>query len=253
MPDNSSSDPTTRNRVAEPRPRAVPSSSPCRACKVSDLGEWLALDEEELAAVTEIRSTVELDRHQSLFIEGDPAQNLFTVMDGVMGIYKLLPDGRRQITGFLYPGDFLGLPDGEAYAYSAEAVCDVALCRYPRDKLIALFKRFPNMEHRLLAFERHELAAAQDQVMLLGRKTARERVASFLVTMSERAAQRGQPDNPISLPMTRADIADYLGLTTETVSRTVTIFKREGVITTLQNGEIDIAERERLREIAERD
>jgi CRP/FNR family transcriptional regulator len=213
----------------------------------------LALDEEELAAVTEIRSAVELDRHQSLFIEGDPAQHLFTVTDGVMRIYKLLPDGRRQITGFLYPGDFLGLPDNEAYAYSAEALCDVALCRYPRDKLVALLKRFPKMEHRLLAFERHELAAAQDQVMLLGRKTARERVASFLVTMSERAAQRGQPDNTISLPMTRNEVGDYLGLTTETVSRTVSHLKREGIIITLQHGDIEITERERLREIAEGD
>jgi CRP/FNR family transcriptional regulator len=213
----------------------------------------LALDEEELAAVTEIRSAVELDRHQFLFIEGDPAQHLFTVMDGVMGIYKLLPDGRRQIIGFLYPGDLLGLPDDEAYAYSAEAACDVALCRYPRDKLVALFKRFPKMEHRLLAFANHELAAAQDQVMLLGRKTARERVASFLITLSERAVQRGQPDNPAWLPMTRNDVGDYLGLSTETVSRTLSHLKREGIIITLQHGDIEITERERLREIAEGD
>lgn len=245
------SDARTTNPKAQTKLGVAPSSSPYSACKVRDLRECLALEEEELAAVTEIRSSVELQRHQSLFNEGDPAQHLFTVTDGVMRIYKFLPDGRRQITGFLYPGDFLGLLVDEAYTYSAEAVCHVVLCRYPRDKLTALLRRFPKMEHRLLTFACHELAAAQHQVMLLVRKTAQERIASFLIMISERAARLGHPDNPVSLPMTRADVADYLGLTPETVSRIVTRLGHEGVIATLEGGNIEITEREKLREIVE--
>lgn len=173
-----------------------------------------------------------------------------------MKIYKLLGDGRRQVTGFLFAGDFLGLIHNEAYAYSAEALAPTKLCRFPRRKLEALLDEMPNLEQRLLVMASHELAAAQDQMMLLGRKSARERVVSFILMLSNSAARRGaarrgRPGDPVLLPMSRSDIADYLGLTVETVSRTFTRLKKQGLIELLDEKRIRLAKRQALREIAD--
>ena len=170
---------------------------------------------------------------------------------GTVKVYKLLGDGRRQITGFLFSGDFLGLTHNEAYAYSAEALAPTRLCRFRRRRLEALLVEIPHLEQRLLAMASHELAAAQDQMMLLGRKSARERVVSFILMLSDSATRHGRPGDPVFLPMSRSDIADYLGLTTETVSRTVTLLKKQGLIELLDDKQIRLSRTSALREIAE--
>jgi len=197
-----------------------------------------------------IMTTLELEPHKTIFDESEPAQHVFTVREGAVKIYKLLPDGRRQITGFLFPGDFLGLTHNESYAYSAEAVTQTTLCRFPRRKLEALLEEMPRLEQRLLGMASHELAAAQDQMMLLGRKSARERVVSFLLALSNALVRHGQPGNPILLPMNRTDMADYLGLTIETVSRTVTQLKADGLIQLQDEKRVSLVKPEALREIA---
>ncbi len=241
----------TSRSVPEPIPRIAPLSSPCSACSVRQLTICAALEEQELAEISAILSRLELEPGDPLFFEGEPAQHLFNVTTGAVKIYKLLADGRRQMTGFLFPGDFLGLANDETYAYSATAMTKTWVCRFPRSKLEALLKRFPKMEQRLFAKASHELAVAQEQMLLLGRKTAREKIASFLFMLSGRAVRRGQMDNPVSVPMTRADIGDYLGLTTETVSRTFTQLRKSGIITLLPDGKVQLNGRERLEEIAE--
>jgi CRP/FNR family transcriptional regulator len=143
---------------------------------------------------------------------------------------KALPDGRRQITGFLYPGDFLGIAVHKAYVYSAEAITVVALCRFSRAQLRALFDDFPKLEIHLLSLSANELATAQDQMLLLGRKSAKERVASFLLMLAQRAESHGETGRLLDLPMNRMDIADYLGLSMETVSRTFSTFREEELI-----------------------
>ena len=125
------------------------------------------------------------------------------------------------------------------------------LCRFPRRKLERLLERYPKMEHRLLGMVSHELAVAQEQMLLLGRKTAREKIASFLLMLSRRSVQRGQNGNPVAVPMSRNDIGDYLGLTTETVSRTFTQLKQGGSISLLPGGKVELADRARLEDIAE--
>jgi CRP/FNR family transcriptional regulator len=145
----------------------------------------------------------------------------------MLGLYKLLADGRRQVVGFLVPGDFLGLAFGRTYVHTAEAITPVAACRFPRARFMGLLEEFPALERDILSRTSNELAAAQRQMLLLGRKTARERLASFLVDLAERSDADG---GPLELPMGRADIADHLGLTIETVSRTFTGLRREGVI-----------------------
>jgi len=209
------------------------------------------LNDEELPRLLAIFSAIEFDPHQPIIDEGEAADYLFNVTDGAVKLYKLLPDGRRQITGFLFAGDFLGIAMNEKYAYSAEALGRVSLCRFPRRKLEALLDEFPKLEKRLLGMASNELVQAQDQILLLGRKTAQEKIVSFLLNLSDRVVRRGGDPSPISLPMGRSDIADYLGLTTETVSRTITHLKRDGLIRLLQGGRVDLPDLAALRVLAD--
>lgn len=236
-------------RPAEPRARG--GTSPCHACTVRHLTFCQPLDDEELQQLSAIVAAVELVPGDPLFDESEPATHLFNVTAGTMKVYKLLPDGRRQITGFLFAGDFLGLARAETYAYSAEAVTHAALCRFPRKKLEDLLARYPKLESRLLGLASNELAAAQEQMLLLGRKSAKEKIVSFLLDLAERAARRGQSGNPIAVPMSRNDIGDYLGLTTETVSRTFTQLKTTGLIGLMPGGRVDLRDLVALRNMAE--
>ena len=209
------------------------------------------LTDQELPRLIAILTHVLVEAHQPIIDEGEPADYLFNVTGGAVKLYKLLPDGRRQITGFLFEGDFLGIAMNDRYNYSAEAVGRVTLCRFPRRKLESLLDEFPKLEKRLLGMASNELVQAQDQMLLLGRKTAREKIVSFLLSLSERAVKRGSGPSPIALPMGRADIADYLGLTTETVSRTITQLKRNGAVRLLPGGQIELPDTSALHELAE--
>jgi len=239
------------NFLPTPASRSGGIQSPCAACNVRHLTLCAALDDQEVADMSAIVSSVELGPGEPLFDEAEPAKSVFNVTAGAVKIYKLLPDGRRQMTGFLFPGDFLGLANEKTYAYSAEAVTFSTLCRFPRKQFEALLRQYPRMERRLLSMASHELAVAQEQMLLLGRKTAREKVASFLLMLSRRAVQRGQKANPISVPMSRNDIGDYLGLTTETVSRTFTLLKQAGSIALLGNGKVELSDRADLEVISD--
>ncbi|WP_114395796.1 Crp/Fnr family transcriptional regulator [Oleisolibacter albus] len=225
--------------------------NPCGACPVRSLTVCAALEAEELRRLAEILQTVRYEAGHTLFAEGDKADTLYNVTAGTMKLYKLLPDGRRQITGFLLPGDFMGLSVNEVYAYSAEAVTPVTLCRFPRKRMEALLEEFPKMQRRLFSMASNELAAAQDQMLLLGRKTAKEKICSFLLMLSQRAQRRGHKENPVHVPMSRADIADYLGLTTETVSRTFTQLKTSRVISLLEGSKVQIHDMDDLLDQAE--
>ncbi len=234
-----------------PASETVDHVSPCAACAVRDMAFCGVLDEQEMPQLLSILQTAKVDPHGPIIDEGEPADYLFNLTQGAVKLYKLLPDGRRQITGFLFEGDFLGIAMNEKYAYSAEAVGTVSLCRFSRRKLEALLDEFPKLEKRLLGMASNELVQAQDQILLLGRKTAQEKIVSFLLNLSGRAVKRGAPPSPILLPMGRADIADYLGLTTETVSRTITNLKRDGHIRLLQGGKVELPDIEALQELAE--
>lgn len=183
---------------------------------------------------------------ETLFSEGDDADGIYEVVSGMLRLYKLLPDGRRQITGFLGAGQILGLAPEGSHVYSAEAINDVTLCRYPRVGFDRLIDEVPGLARRLLAVTSHELRAAQDQMLLLGRKAAAEKVASFLLLMAD---QQGS-DIEVAVPMARSDIADYLGLTTETVSRTFTKLKNDGLISLPTPNRVEIRDRDHLEDFA---
>ena len=227
-------------------------SRECRRCEVRHLAFCGALDPQYLDEIQAIMHTKTLAPGDHAINEGDEAVSVFNVVSGCIKLYKLLPDGRCQITGFLLPGDFCGIETEGTYAYSAAAVEPTEICSMPRKKLDAVFARRPELQRRLLAIVSHELSVAQEQMLLLGRKTATERVAAFLISLSERGKRIGWPADPIHLPMTRADIADYLGLTIETVSRTMTSLRKDGLIRLHGATEVTVPVRERLAETRHR-
>ncbi len=224
----------------------------CGACEIRGLSFCAALKGDELGSLQAIVRQTRLAPGQLVFHQGDEAVDVFNVVSGVLKLYMLLPDGRRQITGFLFPGNFLGIASGGYYSYSAEAVTEVTLCRFARRQLYPLFERFPKLEHQLLSIATDELTAAQDQMLLLGRKTASERLASFLLGLGQRIhPEGGADDNVVPLPMNRIDVADYLGLTIETVSRALGRLKKAGLIEVPEPHRIAILRRDKLEALAE--
>lgn len=234
-------------------PHPGDSGNICRDCAARLLSICDGQPEAQLDRLAAITTTLSLSPHATFLNEGDPAAHMFNVTSGTVKTYKLMPDGRRQIVGFLMAGDFLGLALNGAYAYSAETVTPVSLCRFPRKQLELLFDEFPTLERKLRERASNELAAAQDLMLLLGRKTARERLATFLLLLSRRLARIGLPANPITLPMSRAEIADYLGLTTETVSRALTQLKQDGIVSLHGNTAVQIEHPDQLLHLAEGD
>jgi CRP/FNR family transcriptional regulator len=234
------------------RSRAEPGlPDPCRLCAVRALSVCSALHQDEMAGLATIVGQSRFGHGATIMIEGDPADHLFNIIQGTVKIYRLLPDGRRQITGFLMGGDFLGLALNDANPYSAEAVGPVTLCRMPRRRFEQLIDQFPHLERRMLVNASNELFAAQEQMLLLGRKSAREKLATFLLAMARRAAARGRPDDVLHLAMSRTDIGDYLGLTIETVSRTFTQLRGDGIVALHSASQVEIIDREALEAAAE--
>ncbi len=187
-----------------------------------------------------------------LIVEEDATvRQVANVLSGTIKLFKLLPDGRQQITGFLFAGDFLGPMLSGEYATFAEAVNRVELCLFDQDRLRERMDAWPHLERRLFEDATATLDRALDWMLLLGRKTASERVASFFVMLADRVGTQQDGSAVIDVPMSRSDIADYLGLTMETVSRQISALKRAGVIRALSQHMIEVLDLPALRRIAE--
>lgn len=230
----------------------LPATHPCFACAVRDEAVCGVLECDELAKLRRQGSSLRLNRGQPLFHEGNPASRVFTLTRGTLKLYKLLPDGRRQVTGFMHPGDFLGITVEDDYAFTAEALEQAQLCAFPHTRFDDFTEEHAEMERELYRLAAHELAAAQQQMVLLGRKTAGERLASFFL-MLVRRTERGDaaPARFVDLPMSRSDIADYLGLTKETVSRVLAQLKNKRLIRLEALDRIEILDRAGLELAAE--
>lgn len=183
----------------------------------------------------------------TIFWEGDKATHVFEVARGTTRALRLLSDGRRIIVGFLHQGDLLGVAFKDQYIYTVEAVTKIELRRFPRYRFEAEIARRPELREILFSRLCDEMAAAQDQTVLLSRRSADEKVASFLLTMANRCIGKYMV---VDLPMTRQDIADYLGMTIETVSRTTTKFASSGIVANADRHMITILRMEALRSIA---
>jgi CRP/FNR family transcriptional regulator len=223
----------------------------CMKCDARADSVCNAIGEADLARLSAVAVLTDVPPGTTFIEEGQPAEDFYNITAGTVRLYKLLPDGRRQITGFAAAGVFLGLAVSATYAFSAEAIDKVRYCRFPRRKLQALLDDFPAMEKRLLQTASNELVAAQEQMLLLGRKTARERLASFLFAQHTHTSPCMPGRDEITLAMTRNDIADYLGLTIETVSRTFTRLRKENLIAVPNTSTVVIIDAKGLANLAE--
>jgi len=192
-----------------------------------------------------------LDSHEHLFMSGDKRTHIYQVLEGVVGVYQMLSDGRRQIVSFCYPGDLIGVVDQENSLQHAEALCKSRVRCIPVKTIETLISSEPGFGQALLATVASELAETRDQLLSLGRKSAAEKLATFLLRISHRNAKVGENETQLYLPMTRAEIGDYLGLTIETVSRNMTRLRVAGVIRLESKSKVQILDREKLEELAD--
>jgi CRP/FNR family transcriptional regulator len=228
---------------------AVPEE--CAQCAVREIAVCTALSAPELERLRGIAVTKVYEPSTTLFAADEPATMVGTVVSGTIKCFKLLADGRQQIVGFLFPGDFVGSPTQETNHGFAEALTQVELCLFPFPAIQRLIREMPNLERRLLTLANEDLDLAREWMLLLGRKTARERLATFLLLLAQKAKARGIAEGPIDLPMNRSEIADYLGLSLETVSRQFSKLKSSGHIRIEHNSEVTIRNLDGLTEIAE--
>lgn len=202
---------------------------------------------ETLVGFEGIGSRRSFARHEEIFAEGDPGDCWYKVIAGTVRLCKLLADGRRYIAEFYFGGDCFGLENVPERLFSAEAVGEVIVMRYPRRATERLIDENPGLARCLRDMTLRDLANAQIRMLMLGRMSAPERVATFLLDMFERR----DAGRALDLPMSRNDIADYLGLTIETVCRVMSAFKRGGAIDIPNPHRIELRNRAALAAIGE--
>lgn len=206
----------------------------CDTCAIRHASLCGALSRDEIAELNAIVVRTKLSPGQLHVIEGEQARDFVNVTSGTAKLVRGAEDGRTQIVGLLFPSDFVG-GAGNAHSeldfHSIEAVTELELCVFPRDRFDALLEKYPMIEHRILSKALNDLHQAREWMVLLGRKTAQEKVASFLLYVAEKMRNEGCKEaDSFNLPLGRVEIADYIGLTIETVSRHITKLKKDGVL-----------------------
>jgi len=169
-------------------------------------------------------------RGQTVCRDGDPAMNVFKIVAGIVRVAKILSDGSRVITGFFYPEEIFGLSADEHYLGDAEAIGDVKLRRLNRNRFQQAVDSSEQLRPQFVNWLCREMASAQARTVLLARKNAEERICDLLLALAQRAGNEHGPATEIEIPISRVDMADYLGLTIETVSRTMTNLIKRGII-----------------------
>lgn len=227
----------------------------CDHCPVRHQAVCGAMDDVQIQKLSLIAHRKKVSAGQTIISDAEPVDFFANVISGAVKLTKTLPDGRQQIVGLLFAPDFLGRAYSKSNPYSAEAATDVEICTFPNTAFERLAGEYPGLQHRLFQHTLDELDAARDWMLLLGRKTAEEKVASFLYMLARRSLLTGcgQQKAEIStfeLPLTRADMADFLGLTIETVSRQLTRLKTAHVIRLSSNRLIMVPDVARLASVA---
>ncbi|MEM7461469.1 MAG: Crp/Fnr family transcriptional regulator [Pseudomonadota bacterium] len=205
----------------------------CKSCEARHKGICGALSPEQLTFLNKHTTKSVVEKEHELFANGNDIDRYSNILSGVVKLTKLMADGRQQIVGLQFAPDFLGRPFKQQADLSAEAATNVRVCSFPKSVLEEIIRQSPEMEHRLYEQSLKELDEAREWMLTLGRKTASEKVASFLYMISENIdPEQQETSEPIrfELPLKRADIADFLGLTIETVSRQLTKLRKAGII-----------------------
>jgi CRP/FNR family transcriptional regulator len=223
--------------------------SACDTCVVRNRAICAALDAQELGMLNTIGRRRNLAPGESLIWEGEDSILVANVIEGVLKLSTGTEDGREQIVGVVYPSDFIGRPFGSTTGHGVTALTEARVCVFSRRDFDAFAREHPALEHKLLQRTLGELDRTRRWMLLLGRKSAGERLASFLLEMSERLVEQGcegthdQPLTRFSLPFSRQQVADVLGLTIETVSRQFTRLKADGVVDLPSRREVVILDR----------
>jgi CRP/FNR family transcriptional regulator, anaerobic regulatory protein len=226
----------------------------CRSCEARHKGICGALDAGQLLALSRHTRKSGFAAESEISSDGDEVRRHANILSGVVKLSKLTADGRQQIVGLQFAPDFLGRPFARVGNLSAEAATDVRLCSFPASVLEELIRQSPELEHRLHQQTLKELDEARDWMMTLGRKTAAEKVASFLhliATHYDPEAENSAGTTTFDIPLKRADIADFLGLTIETVSRQITKLRQAGVINVTNNRTVHVLNMSQLKAMTE--
>jgi len=205
----------------------------CQSCSLHELCLPLGLDGVDLDQLDNIiRRSHPMKKNQMLFHQGDPFQSVYAVRSGSVKTFTVADDGSEQITGFHLPGELVGLDaiSEEIHPCTAKALETTSYCEIPFTQLEALSGKIPGLQRQLLKIMSKEISHDANLLMLLGKKTAEERLASLLLSLSSRLKNRGFSETEFNLSMSRNDIANYLGLAVETVSRLFTRFMDQGLI-----------------------
>lgn len=208
--------------------------SGCSECPIRHKALCSRCEPDELVLLEDMKSYKTYPAGTTILWTGDQMEFMSTVVTGVASLSQTMEDGRRQMVGLLLPSDFIGHPNRDISQFDVVAATDVTLCRFRRKQFRELLIESPNIVGRLLEMALDELDAAREWMLLLGRKTAREKIASLLAIVAQREAalrlQEAAGQTQFELHLTREAMADYLGLTLETVSRQMSALKREGTI-----------------------
>lgn len=222
----------------------------CRSCEARHGGVCGALSAEQLLELSKHSTRKRLDAGTEVVGQGEETCSCSNIMRGVVKLTRMMPDGRQQIVGLQFAPDFLGRPFATESPHSAETATETEICTFPRQMLERLVARSPDLEHRLHQQTLKELDEARDWMLTLGRKNAQEKVASFLHLIATHYDPETVEGTSFDLPLSRADVADFLGLTIETVSRQFTKLRKEGVIQIENNRHVTVPDVERLQQIA---
>jgi CRP/FNR family transcriptional regulator len=230
--------------------RADP-ATPCSVCGAKQFNVCQPLEPQRQAEMLSIATRLSWGRREALFAAGEPARHVYNVTEGMVSLSRSLADGRRQIFGFVLPGDFIGLESTTRYTFDAESLTEVKACRFERASFDRFMGENVDVALRMVSIASNDLAQASQHEVLLGRKTAVERVATFLLDLKRRAGTRRIKTEPLALPMTRTEIADYTGLTIETVSRVFGRLRSEAVIELSGSSAVRVLQEARLMALAE--
>ncbi|WP_221798248.1 fumarate/nitrate reduction transcriptional regulator Fnr [Oceanobacter mangrovi] len=224
----------------------------CQTCSLNALCLPLSLSDTDMERLDDIiRRGRPIQKGQLLFQQGDEFQSVFAVRTGALKTYTLASNGEEQITGFHLASELIGLAgyDGGDYPLTAKALETTTVCEIPLHQLENLTDELPDLRKQLMRTMGSEIRHDQNMMLLLSKKNAEERVASFLLDISNRYARRGFSATHFRLPMSRVDISNYLGLAVETISRVFTRFQKSGLIET-QGKEVMISDLDALLEMA---
>jgi CRP/FNR family transcriptional regulator len=225
--------------------RGVPAS--CRACEARRGGVCAAMDPAQLTELNRYSVRKKIEAGSELHGQGEMVVSYANILKGVVKLTKMLQDGRQQIVGLQFAPDFLGRPFAKENALTAEAATDLEICCVSKAAFERLIAHTPELEHSLHQQALAELDEARDWMLTLGRKTAREKVASFLHMLATRYEDCLTADEvSFEIPLTRQEIADFLGLTIETVSRQMTRLRQDGLISIVDNRQVTVPDIERL-------